>query len=118
MITTIINSIAVIFVILGALISAFAAIGIIRLEDVYSRAHAAGKAATLGAMLLLFGTFLYFYATKGYPNMQLLLGIIFVFITGPLSSHMIMKAAYNIKTPYTKNTKIDEINDDLKDKKL
>ena len=50
--------------------------------------------------------------------MQLLLGIIFVFITGPLSSHMIMKAAYNIKTPYTKNTKIDEINDDLKDKKL
>ena len=48
--------------------------------------------------------------------MQLLLGIIFVFITGPLSSHMIMKAAYNIKTPYTKNTKIDEINDDLKDK--
>ena len=27
---------------------------------------------------------------------------------------MIMKAAYNIKTPYTKNTKIDEINDDLK----
>ena len=49
MITTIIISIAVIFVMLGALISAFAAIGLIRLKDVYSRAHAAGKAATLGS---------------------------------------------------------------------
>ena len=34
--------------------------------------------------------------------MQLIVAIIFVLITGPLSSHMIMKAAYNIKTPYTK----------------
>ena len=118
MITTIIISIAVIFVMLGALISAFAAIGLIRLKDVYSRAHAAGKAATLGAMFLLFGAFLYFIGTEGYVNMQLIIGIIFVFITGPLSSHMIMKAAYNIKTPYSKNTKLDEIKDDLKDKKL
>lgn len=55
MITTIVTSIAIIFVMLGALISAFAAIGLIRLKDVYSRAHAAGKAATLGAMFLLFG---------------------------------------------------------------
>ena len=46
--------------------------------------------------------------------MQLIIGIIFVLITGPLSSHMIMKAAYNIKTPYSKNTKLDEIKDDLK----
>lgn len=118
MITSIIISLAIIFVILGSLISIVAAIGIIRLEDIYSRAHAAGKAATLGAMFLLFGTFLYFFATEGIGNMQLLLGIIFILITGPLSSHMIMKAAYNINTPYTKNTKIDEIRDDLNQKKL
>ena len=115
MITTIIISIAVIFVMLGALISAFAAIGLIRLKDVYSRAHAAGKAATLGAMFLLFGAFLYFIGTEGYVNMQLIIGIIFVFITGPLSSHMIMKAAYNIQTPYSKDTKVDEIKEDMKD---
>ena len=46
--------------------------------------------------------------------MQLIVAIIFVLITGPLSSHMIMKAAYNIKTPYTKKTKVDEISEDLK----
>lgn len=50
MIATIVTSISIIFVVLGALISAFAATGLIRLRDVYSRAHAAGKAATLGSM--------------------------------------------------------------------
>ena len=114
MIATIVTSIAIIFVVLGA----FAAIGLLRLKDVYSRAHAAGKAATLGAMFLLFGSFLYFIGTEGYVNMQLIIGIIFVFITGPLSSHMIMKAAYNIQTPYSKETKVDEIKDDMKDTKL
>ena len=112
MIATIVTSVSIIFVLLGALISAFAATGLIRLRDVYSRAHAAGKAATLGAMFLLF------IGTEGYVNMQLIIGIIFVFITGPLSSHLIMKAAYNIKTPYTKDTKIDEIKEDMKHTKL
>lgn len=66
MIKIILISLALIFVIIGALISALAAIGLLRLEDVYSRAHAAGKASTLGAMSLLFGTFLYFIATQGF----------------------------------------------------
>lgn len=52
MITNIIISLAVIFVILGAIISAVTAIGIIRLKDIYSRGHAAGKSATLGAIFL------------------------------------------------------------------
>ena len=54
---TIIISISIILIMIGALISAVAAIGLLRLEDVYSRAHAAGKASTLGAMSLLFGAF-------------------------------------------------------------
>ena len=96
MITNIIISLAVIFVILGAIISAVTAIGIIRLKDIYSRGHA-GKSATLGAIFLLFGTFLYFIATDGYINMQLIFGILFILITGPLSSHLIMRAIIIIK---------------------
>ena len=52
MIAKIIISLAIIFIILGALISAITAIGIIRLKDVYSRGHAAGKSATLGLSLI------------------------------------------------------------------
>ena len=80
MIATIVTSVSIIFVVLGALISAFAATGLIRLRDVYSRAHAAGKAATLGCFTIW--SILYFIGTEGYVNMQLIIGIIFVFITG------------------------------------
>ena len=118
MIAKIVISLAIIFIILGALISAITAIGIIRLKDVYSRGHAAGKSATLGAIFLLFGTFLYFMGTEGYANMQLIFGIIFILITGLLSSHLMMKASYNNKTPYTKDTKIDELKDEFNNKKI
>ena len=40
--------------------------------------------------------------------MQLIIGIIFVFITGPLSSHLIMKLPTTLKHHIPK-TKIDEI---------
>ncbi|REI11982.1 Na+/H+ antiporter subunit G1 [Staphylococcus felis] len=114
----IVISIGLILVIIGALFSALAAIGMIRLDDVYSRAHAAGKAATLGTMLLLTGTFIYFIGKEGYVNFQLLIGIVFVFLTGPLSSHLVLKAAYNLKTPASKRKKLDEVKNDLKKKKL
>lgn len=61
MITTIIISIALILVILGSLISALAAIGLLRLDDVYARAHAAGKAATLGSNVTYKWCFLIFH---------------------------------------------------------
>lgn len=115
---TIVISIGLILVIIGALFSALAAIGMLRLDDVYSRAHAAGKASTLGTMLLLTGTFIYFIGKEGYVNFQLLIGIAFVFLTGPLSSHLILKAAYNLKTPASKRMKLDEVKEDLDSKKL
>ncbi|BCU51872.1 Na+/H+ antiporter subunit G1 [Staphylococcus auricularis] len=118
MITTIIISISLILVILGSLISAIASLGLIRLRDVYERSHAAGKAATLGAMLLITGVFLFFIGRDGYVNMQLIIGIIFILITGPLSSHLIVKSAYNLKSPASKHTKYDGVKEDLKDKKV
>ena len=56
----IIISLAIIFIILGALISAITAIGIIRLKDVYSRGHAAGKSATLGAIFYYLERFIFY----------------------------------------------------------
>ena len=41
--------------------------------------------------------------------MQLIIGILFILITGPLSSHLIIQSAYKLKTPYTDRTKRDEI---------
>lgn len=116
MIDAIMISLSLLFVIVGAIISALSAIGLLRLKDVYGRAHAAGKAATLGSMSLLLGVFLFFIGHDHYVNPQLIIGILFILITGPLSSHLIIKASYKIKTPYSRSTKLDEMSELQKDK--
>jgi multicomponent Na+:H+ antiporter subunit G len=83
------------FILVGSLFCLIATIGVIRLPDVYTRNHAASKAATLGVMSILLGTFLYFYALEGHFNSRLILGIIFLFMTSPISGHLINRAAYN-----------------------
>jgi multicomponent Na+:H+ antiporter subunit G len=83
------------FILVGAFLSLVAAFGVIRLPDVYTRNHAASKAATLGVMCLLFGTFLYFYFLEGHFNSRLILGIVFIFMTSPVAGHLISRAAYH-----------------------
>lgn len=91
----IINIIIAFFILVGAFLSVVAAFGVIRLPDVYTRNHAASKAATLGVMSILFGAFLYFYLVEGHFNSRLILGIVFIFMTSPVAGHLISRAAYN-----------------------
>ncbi|MHC0039017.1 monovalent cation/H(+) antiporter subunit G [Pseudoneobacillus sp. C159] len=95
MIETAIKIVITLFIGLGAFLSLVTAFGLIRLPDVYTRNHAASKSATLGVMFILLGTFLYFYLLEGHFNSRLLLGIAFIFMTSPVSGHLISRAAYN-----------------------
>ncbi len=81
-------------VLFGSIISLFSAFGLIRLPDVYLRSHAATKSATLGVLFILTGAFLYFAAVQGQFSVKLLLGIVFVFLTGPVAGHLNARAAY------------------------
>ena len=82
------------FILAGAFLCLIATFGVIRLPDVYTRNHAASKAATLGVMFVLLGTFIYFYAHAGHFNSRLILGIVFLFMTSPISGHLINRSAY------------------------
>lgn len=81
------------------MMAVISAIGIIRLPDVYTRSHAATKSSTLAVLLSLSGTFIYFWATENFISVRLLLGITFVFLTAPVSGHLLTRAAYrsNVK---------------------
>ncbi len=83
-----------IIVLLGALLGALSAFGLVRLPDVYMRSHAATKSATLGVLMILAGAFLYFAFYLDHISVKLLLGIVFVFITGPVAGHLNGRAAY------------------------
>ncbi|MFD1708667.1 monovalent cation/H(+) antiporter subunit G [Siminovitchia sediminis] len=105
--------IIVIFILVGVFFSLVASIGVIRLPDVYTRNHAASKSTTLGVMSTLTGTLLFFYFHEGVINLQILLGIIFIFITAPVGGHVISRAAYNTGVKLSENS----VRDDLEKKK-
>jgi multicomponent Na+:H+ antiporter subunit G len=69
-------------------------IGLLRFPDVYTRLHASTKAATLGVAGVMIGAFLFLYAAHGIVSGKLILGIIFMLLTAPVSGHMISRAAH------------------------
>lgn len=72
--------------------------------------HAAGKSSTLGVVFLMLAVVLYFIP-EGIINAKILLAILFVFMTAPLSSLIVNRSAYRIGVPLEKNS----VQDDLKE---
>jgi multicomponent Na+:H+ antiporter subunit G len=78
-----------VMVLAGSALSLIAALGLHRFSDAYARLHAATKAATLGLMLVLAAAVLS-HGTDGREVAT----IVFVFMTSPVSAHMVAKAMY------------------------
>lgn len=92
--TLIANLIIALFILVGVFFTVVTVVGVLRLPDVYTRAHAASKSATLGVLGILIGVFLHFWWIKGHFSIQLLLGSVFLFITSPVGGHLMSRAAY------------------------
>lgn len=86
---------------LGAFFGGVAAIGIVRLPDIYTRAHAASKSDTLGAVLTIGAVA--FALQSDLSTVKSIFLIVFMFITNPTAAHAIARAAadQNIE-PWTK----------------
>jgi monovalent cation/proton antiporter, MnhG/PhaG subunit len=93
------------------------AVGILRFPDVYNRSHAASKSSTLGVLCILVGTFLYFLLAEGYFSIRLLLGIFFVFLTAPVSAHLLCRSAYRSGIPLCEATVRDELQSYLQEQR-
>lgn len=79
------------FIIPGAFFLITSGIGILRLPDFYTRMHSAGMADTMGADLILTG--LVFQAGFSLLALKILLILAFMFLTSPVSSHAMARAA-------------------------
>ncbi|MFC4411359.1 monovalent cation/H(+) antiporter subunit G [Chungangia koreensis] len=101
------------FIIVGLVFTIVGAIGLIRLPDVYTRAHAASKSSTLGVMSILFGVFLYFWLIKDHVNPHLIIAIVFLFATSPIGGHLMGRAAYIHGIKPIEGTKPDDYKDEL-----
>ncbi|POG54516.1 monovalent cation/H(+) antiporter subunit G [Haloferax marisrubri] len=80
-------------VLAGVFFSFVAVVGIIRLPDLYTRAHATSKSDTLGTVLSLGGIALLFGAEVSAVKTVLLL--LFMLITNPTAAHAIARAAHD-----------------------
>ncbi len=109
--TILANSLVVFFISVGLIFIIVTAIGLYRLPDLYTRAHAASKSATLGVMCILIGVFFHFWLIEGHFNARILLGVLFIFITGPVGGHIMSRSSYIAGVKPWKGT----VHDDLKE---
>ena len=88
----------------GSLFFLTAAVGLLRLPDFYTRAHAPTKAATLGLLLCASGSAL-LYGTRGDTLwLEKLLLMLFVILTAPVSTQLLVRGAVARGVPQAPNT--------------
>lgn len=98
--------VAAVVMLAGALLSALAALGILRFPDVYTRLHAASKAGPLGAGLILLAVGL---ASGDWAiAVRCVLGFLFLVLTSPVSAHLLARAALRTGTSPDSRTSIAE----------
>jgi multicomponent Na+:H+ antiporter subunit G len=101
--TDILSWLGIGLVTVGLFFTGVAVLGLLRMPDVYTRAHATSKTDTLGTVLTLAGVALTF--DTGVPRVKLLLLALFMLITNPTATHAITRAAYDQGIdPWTSDT--------------
>ena len=79
----------------GVVFMLISALGILRLPDVFTRMHAAGKAATLSVSCLLLAAGIYFGALGDPSEFWRMVALIALFfVTAPIATTTMAQAAY------------------------
>lgn len=91
------------FIILGAFFTLIGSIGLVKLPDIFMRLHGPTKATTLGVGSILIASTLYYYNYENTISLHEILITAFLFITAPVSAHLMAKAALHKLNQQKKN---------------
>jgi multicomponent K+:H+ antiporter subunit G len=80
-------------VLLGAFFALVGSWGLAKLGNFLTRLHGPTKASTLGVGCVLLASLGYFSFVHGAPSLHELLITLFVFLTAPVSAHLLVQAA-------------------------
>jgi multicomponent K+:H+ antiporter subunit G len=80
-------------IVLGAFFVLLGSIGLMRLPDIFTRLHGPTKATTLGVGAIVIAASVAAYSVTGEVNLKALTVLLFLFITAPVSAHLLGKAA-------------------------
>jgi multicomponent K+:H+ antiporter subunit G len=85
------------FLLVGAFFALVGSIGLARLGDFYSRLHGPTKATTLGVGGMLIASSIFFSARGSGVSLHELLVTIFLFLTAPVSAHLLARTALHLQ---------------------
>jgi len=103
-IATLITSALMLF---GASFMLLAAVGVVRLPDIYIRMHAATKSGTLGVSGMILASAVHF-GELGVTTRAMLI-VVFLYLTAPVAAHFIGRAAYRAGVPMWERSVADEL---------
>jgi multicomponent Na+:H+ antiporter subunit G len=98
-----------VLVLLGALWMLIAALGLVRMPELFTRMQAATKASSLGAGLILVAVALHFWDISVMT--RAVATVIFIFLTAPVAAHVLARVAYLLGVPFWEGTVTDELRD-------
>lgn len=81
----------------GAIFTFIGSLGLARLRDFYTRLHGPTKATTLGVGCMLIASAVYFSLRDEGISLHEVLVTLFLFMTAPVSAHLLAKAALHQK---------------------
>jgi multicomponent K+:H+ antiporter subunit G len=100
-----IEGLVAISLLLGSLFALIGSLGLYKLPDFYMRLHGPTKATTLGVGGMVVASMLYFSSQGNGLSLHELLITLFLFITAPVSAHMLAKAALQQKLRLSEKTR-------------
>jgi multicomponent Na+:H+ antiporter subunit G len=103
----VIDWIVVALIVTGAAFCMIAALGILRLPDLYTRMQASAKSSTMGVSCLIIAATLRMDSLGAAT--RALLVVAFLFLTVPVAAHMIARAAYASGVPLWSGSILDEL---------
>lgn len=96
-----------IFMVIGAAFLLLAALGIVRMPDLFSRMQAATKASTMGIGCVMLAAAFHFGDIIMVARALAVIG--FFFLTAPVTAHLIARASYFVGVPLWEHSVVDEL---------
>lgn len=94
-------------IITGAAFTFIGSLGLLRLKDFYTRLHGPTKATTLGVGCILLASAVYFTFHSDALSVHEILVTLFLFVTAPVSAHLLAKVALYLQLKPQSGTRTD-----------
>ena len=109
--SAVLDVVGAVLLLLGALLSLVAAVGVLRFPDLLTRMHAATKPQVLGLMLVALGLALVLRDARA--SAILVLVVVAQMVTAPVAGHMVGRASYRAGQVRDDLLLVDELTDEV-----